>query len=82
MTEMESVVEEAKPNFFAALFIFFPGGSRRLSTGSMRQPRCLVASRSGNSFRIDPSARGNEGLRAELVDMPGSTGHAQPVGGK
>ena len=34
------------------------------------------------TFRIDPTARGNEGLRAELADAPGSAGHAQPVGGK
>jgi putative heme-binding domain-containing protein len=34
------------------------------------------------TFRIDPSSRGNEGLRAELADAPGSPGHVQPVGGK
>jgi putative heme-binding domain-containing protein len=34
------------------------------------------------TFRVDFSQRGNQGLRVEIADAPGSTGHAQPVGGK
>jgi putative heme-binding domain-containing protein len=33
-------------------------------------------------FRIDLSDRGNEGLRVEVADAPGSSGHAQPMNGK
>lgn len=33
-------------------------------------------------FRVDSAARGNEGLRVEVADEPGSAGRAQPVGGK
>ena len=32
-------------------------------------------------FKIDLNARGRTPLRAEVRDQPGSTGHAQPVGG-
>ncbi|HET6247399.1 MAG TPA: PVC-type heme-binding CxxCH protein [Tepidisphaeraceae bacterium] len=33
-------------------------------------------------FRVDFSQRGKEGLRMEVQDIPGSKGHAQPVGGR
>ncbi len=33
-------------------------------------------------FRVDVAARGNEGLRVEVADEPGSSGRAQPGGGK
>ncbi len=33
-------------------------------------------------FRVDFAARGKEGIRLEVQDVPGSRGHAQPVGGK
>jgi putative heme-binding domain-containing protein len=33
-------------------------------------------------FRVDGSARGNEGLRVEVADAPGSSGHAQAGGGR
>jgi putative heme-binding domain-containing protein len=34
------------------------------------------------TFSVDSNQRGNESLRIEVADVPGSTGHAQPVGGK
>jgi putative heme-binding domain-containing protein len=34
------------------------------------------------TFTIDVASRGNEGLRVELRDVPGSGGHAQPVSGR
>jgi hypothetical protein len=34
------------------------------------------------SFKIDVTSRGGEGLRVEIRDVPGSKGHAQPVGGR
>ena len=33
------------------------------------------------TFRIDRQSRGEEGLRVEVADAPGSSAHAQPVGG-
>jgi hypothetical protein len=33
-------------------------------------------------IKVDVPQRGGEGLRVELRDVPGSTGHAQPVGGR
>jgi putative heme-binding domain-containing protein len=33
-------------------------------------------------FRVDFSQRGKEGIRLEVQDVPGSKGHAQPVGGR
>jgi putative heme-binding domain-containing protein len=34
------------------------------------------------SFKIDVRSRGGAGLRVEIRDVPGSKGHAQPVGGR
>jgi hypothetical protein len=34
------------------------------------------------TFRVDATQRGDEGLRVEVADAPGSNAHAQPVGGK
>jgi putative membrane-bound dehydrogenase-like protein len=34
------------------------------------------------SFMVDNSQRGGEGLRLEIRDLKGSSGHAQPVGGR
>ena len=33
-------------------------------------------------IRVDAAARGGEGVRVEIKDLPGSSGHAQPVGGR
>jgi putative heme-binding domain-containing protein len=33
-------------------------------------------------FAVDLASHGPDGLRVEVVDVPGSTAHAQPVGGK
>jgi hypothetical protein len=33
-------------------------------------------------FKLDVAQRGQEGIRAEVQDIAGSKGHAQPVGGK
>jgi putative heme-binding domain-containing protein len=32
--------------------------------------------------RVNPQQRGGKGIRIKVTDSPGSTGHAQPVGGK
>ena len=34
------------------------------------------------TFKVDVAARGDKGLRVEVRDVPGSAGHAQPVGGR
>ena len=34
------------------------------------------------TIRVDPSARNNEGISIEITDPPGSSAHAQPVGGR
>jgi hypothetical protein len=34
------------------------------------------------TFAIDPSVRSESGLRAEIADIPGSTAHAQAIGGR
>jgi hypothetical protein len=34
------------------------------------------------TFRVNAAQRGTTGLRVELRDVPGSTGHAQPVAGR
>jgi hypothetical protein len=34
------------------------------------------------TIAVDLQQRGDEGVRVEVADAPGSTGHAQPVGGK
>jgi hypothetical protein len=34
------------------------------------------------SFKIDVPSRGGAGIRVEIRDVPGSKGHAQPVGGR
>jgi putative heme-binding domain-containing protein len=45
-------------------------------------PVALSAGIHSLTFGVDLKARGDEGLKVEVADVPGSTGHAQSVGGR